>query len=198
MKKSTIIKICILILMGVLLVEIDKKCQNYGIPATLFEKTFPANLKPCFVDYAPLHFVFLDKDGFERIGKGFKYENIPFTIDSIISYGYINDSSVIVKCTGSDEKIHVIEHFTSGNVCESKNYNKISSMYNLDIENIWYIKAFKENLIILFILCCIYMIKKMNWLRVLILVLLVYVCFNFIFIHGSAIKELLGIMSESG
>jgi len=55
--------------MGILLVEIDKKCQDYGIAATLFEKTFPANLKPSFVDYAPLPFVLLDKDGFEHIGK---------------------------------------------------------------------------------------------------------------------------------
>ena len=191
MRKSTIIKICILILMGIFFVEIDKKCQNYGVSATLFEKTFPANLKPSFVDYAPLHFVFLDKDGFERIGKGFKYENIPFTIDSIISYGYINDSSVLVKCIGSDEEIHIIEHFTTGNVCESKNNTKISSMYNLDIDNIWYIRAFKENLMVLFILYCIYIIKKTNWMRVLILTLIVYICFNFIFIHGSAIKELL-------
>lgn len=193
MRKSTIIKICILILMGIFFVEIDKKCQNYGVSATLFEKTFPANLKPCFMDYAPLHFVFLDKDGFERIGKGFKYENIPFTIDSIISYGYINDSSVLVKCIGSDEKIHAIELFSSGHVCESKNKIKISSVYNLDIDNIWYIRAFKENLILLFIFCCIYIIKNTNWMRVLILAHIVYICFNFIFINGSAIKELLGV-----
>lgn len=176
--------------MWLIFAELDKKCQDYGIPAILFEKTYPMNLKPCFVDYAPLDFVFMDKDGFEYIGKGFKYENISFSIDSILSYGYISDSLIIVKCTGSDRDIHILEFSSSGKVQESQDNIKISSMYNLDTDAIWHMRALKYSLIAFFIICSIYMIKKTNWMKYIIFIFLIYLFINFIVFHHFVIKEL--------
>ena len=193
LKSKTYIKISFFILMGLIFVGIDKRCQDYGIPAILFEKTYPMNLKPCFVDYAPLHFVFLDKDGFEYIGKGFKYRNIPFSIDSIMSYGYNSDSSVVVKCIGSDRDIHILEFSSYGTVQETPDNIKISSMYNLDIDTIWHMRALKNSLIVLFILCSIYLIKKTNWMKYTIIVFLTYMFINFIALNHSAIKEIWGL-----
>lgn len=109
MKKS--IKIILLFILWVtcvlLYLKFDSKQYDYGWGCTFCNKTLPYNLKPN--DYYDRSFTLMDEDGFEVIGKGFRYYGSSFKVNDLLAYSY-NDTSVIVKCTDS---LNNIKYLTS-------------------------------------------------------------------------------------
>jgi len=55
----------------------------------------------------------LDKDGFELVGIGFRYETTGFKIKDFLAYGY-NDTSVLLKCTDSINNIKYLTSYKTG------------------------------------------------------------------------------------
>jgi hypothetical protein len=68
----------------------------------------------------PQHFDLIDDDGYEIIGNGFRYEQCDFTIKQIWAYGF-NDTSIIVKCSDSLNKIRFLSSFKTGNQSKKGN-----------------------------------------------------------------------------
>lgn len=104
MKKS--IKVMLLSVLVVVCVLSYLK-YHCGWDYNFCSKNLPYNLK---TNDNNKSFTLIDEDGFELIGKGFKFYGSSFTINDILAYGY-NDSSVIVKCTDSLDNIKYLSSY---------------------------------------------------------------------------------------
>ena len=63
----------------------DSKGYEYGLGCDFCKKEMPYNLKPIFYSEYPQRFYLLDKDGFELVGIGFRYETTGFKIKDFFS-----------------------------------------------------------------------------------------------------------------
>lgn len=61
----------------------------------------------------PQHFDLIDDEGFEIMGSGFRYSEMDFTIKKILAYGF-NDTSIIIECTDSLNKIRFVRSYKTG------------------------------------------------------------------------------------
>jgi len=112
----------------------DSKSYDYGFDCTFCNKKLPYNLKPQTDRY--YSFNLLDEDGFELVGKGFRYETTDFTIKDFLAYGY-NDTSVIVKCTDSLNNIKYLTSYKTGYKSKKDNPEiSFKDLSNNDFEQI--------------------------------------------------------------
>lgn len=110
-KISTIFFVVFGIFCGLLYLKYDSKSYYYGFESIFYNRKIPYNLKPRADRY--YSFYLLDEDGFELVGKGFRYETTNFIIKDLLAYGY-SDTSVIVKCTDSLNNIKYLTSYETG------------------------------------------------------------------------------------
>ncbi len=77
------------------------------------KRKMPFGISPVYHYEYPQHFDLIGDDGFEIIGNGFRYEQCDFTIKRILAYGF-NDTSIVVKCSDSLNKIRFLSSFKTG------------------------------------------------------------------------------------
>jgi hypothetical protein len=94
-----------LIICVLLYLKYDRKGYEYGLGCNFCNTKMPFNLKPH--DGTHYSFTIKDEDDFELVGIGFRYRKSSFKIKDFLAYGY-NDTSVIVKCTDSLNKIQYL------------------------------------------------------------------------------------------
>jgi hypothetical protein len=90
----------LLVLCCVLYLKYDRKGYFLGIECLVCNGKLPYQLKPEYKKGYLGGLKLLDKEGFELVGSGFRFENMNSKILNIISYGY-SSNSLIVKCTDS-------------------------------------------------------------------------------------------------
>jgi len=83
-----------------LYLKFDRQQYDYGFGCVFCEKKLPYNLEAKLYSDYPQRFYLLDEDGFELIGKGFRFYGNSFTINNLLAYGY-NGTSIITKVTDS-------------------------------------------------------------------------------------------------
>ena len=147
---------------------LDYKCQYYGIQSFIFNKILVMKLKPKFIDYYPLRFVFLDENEYEYIAKGFKYDNFEFEIDSIISYGYVTDSFLVVNCLDANDSLHTLVFSNDmGEIAIEDNsfFEDYGSKFNVSINNIIRIRSKKNIAIIVFLVSLVVFFNQLRRYR---------------------------------
>lgn len=143
--KVRIFMICFGALLGVLsilfYIQYEEKGYYYGQGSIFYKKNILYGITPQQKTDYPQEFVLLDKDGFELIGKGFRYKQTSFKIEDILGYGY-NDTSLMLKCTDSLHNIRFLVSYKTGKEdanklptisfkdINSKTYHQIKNTYN--------------------------------------------------------------------
>lgn len=92
---------------------IDNNNFNYRSSFYQHKCKMPFGISPVNHSEYPQHFDLIDDEGFEIIGNGFRYEQCDFTIKRILAYGF-NDTSIIVECTDTLNKIRFLSSFKTG------------------------------------------------------------------------------------
>ncbi len=132
------------VLLGVLCVllyiQYEEKGYYYGLRKIFYNKNLLYGITPQQKTEYPQEFVFLDKDGFELAGRGFRYEQSSFKIEDILGYGH-NDTSLMLKCTDSLHNIRFLVSYKTGKEdanklptisfknINTKTYNQIKNAY---------------------------------------------------------------------
>ena len=163
MKKIVLLGCFVAILIYYLI--LDYRSQYYGLQSLFFTETSSWIITPKFVDYHPLSFVFLDKDGYEYIASGFKYNNLKFTVDSVVSYDCVNDSFLVVNCCDeSDVERTLIVYTVKDQIIIESNplFSVCGRRYNVAIDKIIALRAKKSITFILFLIC-LFLLKKYIW-----------------------------------
>lgn len=156
---------CAVIIALIYWLSLDYKCQFYGIKSFVFNNTLGVNLKPKFIDYYPQRFVFLDKNEYEYIAKDFKFDGFEFEIDSIISYGCVNDSFIVVNCLDAKDSLHtLVVRDVMGKIAIEDNpiFEKFGKEFNVSIDNIIGIRSRKNMTLIIFLVIIIVFIKHLK------------------------------------
>lgn len=141
------VRICMIyfgVLLGVLCVllyiQYEEKGYYYGLRKIFYNKNLLYGITPQQKTEYPQEFVFLDKDGFELAGRGFRYEQSSFKIEDILGYGH-NDTSLMLKCTDSLHNIRFLVSYKTGKEdanklptisfknINTKTYNQIKNAY---------------------------------------------------------------------
>ncbi len=122
----------------VLYLSYDKSNYFYGYGCSYCSEKLPYNLEPKFFSEYPQRFNLLDADGFELVGGGFRYETTNFILKDFSAYAY-NDTSVIVKCTDSLNRIYYLISYQTG-YKSKKGIPEISFkiLIQSDLENVKY------------------------------------------------------------
>lgn len=138
MKKTTsfLLLIVSFIVCVILYLRYDDKGYNYGLGCNFCNKTMLNKLVPKYNSHYPQNFVLLDEDGFELVGKGFRYETTNFKIKDFLAYGY-NDTSVLVKCTDSLNTIKYLVSYETGYKSKKGNLEiSFKDLNNKDFEQV--------------------------------------------------------------
>lgn len=131
--KKTIVRLLLglsLIVFVFLYLKFDIEQYNYGFGCVFCKKKLPYNLEAKLYSDYPQRFYLLDEDGFELIGKGFRFYSNSFTINNLLAYGY-NDNSVVVKCTDSLNNVKYLVSYET----KYKNKNGNPEISFRDIDN---------------------------------------------------------------
>lgn len=86
----------------------DCRSYEYGFNSNFCKKEIPYGVKPNIDEY--YYFDLVDEDGFELIGKGFRYTTTNFKINRLESYGY-KESSILVVCADSLNNIRYLSSY---------------------------------------------------------------------------------------
>jgi hypothetical protein len=90
----------------------ESKCFYFGRNLVFILNKLPCDVTTKSNSYDD--FSLLDSDGYDIVGKGFRYETTDFLTDSIISYGF-DDSSIIIICTDSFKFLRHLISYETGN-----------------------------------------------------------------------------------
>ena len=115
----------------------DSTGYYYGLECSFCNKNLPYGLTPKIKSDYPKSFVLLDEDGFELMGIGFRYRQSNFKIKHFLGYGY-NDTSVLLKCTDSLNKIKYLVSYETG--YKSDKGNPVISFKDIDYDKYSQIK----------------------------------------------------------
>ena len=127
---ALIILILLFILNLLLLLKYDKQGYYFGLDCIFCKKDIPFKISPKLDRYSV--FSLIDEDGFEIIGKGFRYNRTDFTIKDFSAYGY-NDTSIMIKCTDSLNNWKYLVSYKTG--YNSKKGNLEISFRDLNTNN---------------------------------------------------------------